>query len=243
MIEICCGSYEDAMHAYQGGARRIELNSALHLGGLTPSLASLTLTKKNTDLQVICMVRPRGAGFCYKEVEYEQMKEDAIFLLENGADGLAFGFLNEDSTIDENRTKEFVSLIQSYGKEVVFHRAYDCVVDPFKSIELLISLGVDRILTSGLQAKAMDGKELLKTLQATYGDIIELLAGSGMNASNAKAMMEYTGIQQIHSSCKDWCVDETTIGKYVNYSYGPTTHEKDYDFVSVALVKDLMASV
>ena len=63
MIEICCGSYEDALAAYRGGAKRVELNSALHLGGLTPSVASLILTKKNTDLKVIAMVRPRGAGF------------------------------------------------------------------------------------------------------------------------------------------------------------------------------------
>ena len=80
MIEICCGSYEDAMNAYLGGAKRIELNSALHLGGLTPTLGSLILTKKNTDLKVICMVRPRGAGFCYNDMEFEQIMEDARIL-------------------------------------------------------------------------------------------------------------------------------------------------------------------
>ncbi len=85
MIEICCGSYEDAINSYIGGAKRIELNSALHLGGLTPSIGSLTLTKKNTDLKVICMVRPRGAGFCYNDIEFEQMMEDARVLLENGS--------------------------------------------------------------------------------------------------------------------------------------------------------------
>ena len=87
IIEICCGSYEDALNAYHGGAKRIELNNALHLGGLTPSLATLKLTKKNTNLKVITMVRPRGAGFCYNEIEFEVMKEDAKSLLENGADG------------------------------------------------------------------------------------------------------------------------------------------------------------
>ena len=84
IIEICCGSYEDALNAYHGGAKRIELNNALHLGGLTPSLATLKLTKKNTNLKVITMVRPRGAGFCYNEIEFEVMKEDAKSLLENG---------------------------------------------------------------------------------------------------------------------------------------------------------------
>lgn len=69
VIEICCGSYEDAINAYRGGAKRIELNSALYLGGLTPSIATLELIKRNTDLEVICMVRPRGAGFCYSDLE------------------------------------------------------------------------------------------------------------------------------------------------------------------------------
>lgn len=89
IVEICCGSYEDALNAYRGGASRIELNSALHLGGLTPSLASLVLTKKHTDLKVITMIRPRGAGFCYSEDEFEVMKADTLLMMEHGADGVA----------------------------------------------------------------------------------------------------------------------------------------------------------
>lgn len=76
MIEICCGSYEDALAAYQGGAKQIELNSALALAGLTPSLASLKLTKDHTDLKVICMVRPRAAGFCYRDEEFRVMMKE-----------------------------------------------------------------------------------------------------------------------------------------------------------------------
>ena len=137
LVEICCGSYEDALNAYKGKAKRIELNSALYLGGLTPSLASLKLTKKNTNLKVITMVRPRGAGFYYNDIEFEVMKEDARCLLENGADGIAFGCLNEDGTIHEKQTKEMIDIIKEYQGEVVFHRAFDCVKDPYVSIELL----------------------------------------------------------------------------------------------------------
>lgn len=240
MIEICCGSYEDAMNAYLGGAKRIELNSALHLGGLTPTLGSLILTKKNTDLKVICMVRPRGAGFCYNDMEFEQIMEDARILLENGADGLAFGFLNEDCTIDVHKTKLMVDLIKRYNKEAVFHRAFDCVRNPIESIEMLINLKINRLLTSGLREKAIDGKELLKKLQKQYGDKIEILAGSGINASNVKELMEYTKINQVHSSCKVWCYDRTTSGDYVNYCYGPTGNENDYDCVSKTLVEQLV---
>ena len=106
VAEICCGGYEDALAAYHGGAKRIELNSALYLGGLTPSLGTLILTKKNTDLKVIAMVRPRGAGFCYSAADFEVMKADAELLLQNGADGIAFGCLNENGEIEENQTRD-----------------------------------------------------------------------------------------------------------------------------------------
>ena len=90
--EICCGGYEDALQASRGGARRVELNSALYLGGLTPGLGTLKLTKEKTDLTVISMVRPRGGGFCYSEAEYAAMLRDAEELLRAGTDGIAFGF-------------------------------------------------------------------------------------------------------------------------------------------------------
>ncbi len=117
MVEICCGSYEDAWNAYQGGAQRIELNSALYLGGLTPTIGSLLMTKKNTNLKVISMVRPRGGGFCYSDKEFENIKQDVILLLEHGSDGLAFGFLNHDQTIDLEKTKEIVTIIKKHNKE------------------------------------------------------------------------------------------------------------------------------
>ena len=195
LVEICCGSYEDALNAYKGKAKRIELNSALYLGGLTPSLASLKLTKKNTNLKVITMVRPRGAGFYYNDIEFEVMKEDARCLLENGADGIAFGCLNQDGSINEKQTK------------------------------------------------AMDGKELIKDLQTKYGKHIEILAGSGINASNAREMMNDTGINQVHSSCKDWINDPTTKTHEVSYSYAPAPHENDYDVVSIELVEEIVRSI
>lgn len=243
IVEICCGSYEDALNSYRGGAKRIELNSALHLGGLTPSLASLKLTKQNTDLKVITMIRPRGAGFHYSDAEFEVMKADTILMMENHADGIAFGCLDEEGCVNEKQTKEIIDIVKKYHGEVVFHRAFDCVKDPYQTIELLISLGVDRILTSGLENKAMDGKELIKDLQAKYGNQIEILAGSGMNASNAKEMMDYTGIHQVHSSCKDWLTDPTTACNHVSYAYASSPHEMDYDVVSQTLVEKLVKSI
>lgn len=243
IVEICCGSYEDAWNAYQGGAKRIELNSALHLGGLTPSLASLLLTKQKTDLKVITMIRPRGAGFHYTDKEFEVMKIDTRIMMENHADGIAFGCLDENGCVDIQQTKEIIDIVKEYQGEVVFHRAFDCVKDPYTTIELLIKLGVDRILTSGLEAKAMEGKELIKSLQEKYGKQIEILAGSGINATNAKEIMEYTGITQVHSSCKDWLKDPTTSCNHVTYAYATSPHESDYDVVSQELVKKIVKSI
>ena len=243
LIEVCCGSYYDALQAFKGGADRVELNSALHLGGLTPTLGSLRLTKENTDLKVICMDRPRSAGFHYDGEDFEVMKEDARLLMENGADGIAFGCLDENGNVDEKQTAKIISIIREYHGEVVFHRAFDCVKDPYSSIETLISLGVDRILTSGLKAKAMQGIDLIKDLQDKYGDRIQLLAGSGMNATNAKQMMDETGIYQVHSSCKNWLNDPTTTGDEVTYSFAPEPHENDYDAVDEGLVRKLVESI
>ena len=243
IVEICCGSYYDALQAYLGGSKRIELNRSLHLGGLTPSMATLKLVKQKTDLNVICMVRPRGAGFYYSDEDFEVMLEDAKLLMENGADGLAFGILDEHGNIDVKRNQALIDIIKQHHGIAVFHRAFDCVEDPFKAIELLIQLGVDRLLTSGQQDKAMQGKDLIKSLQEKYGDQIEILAGSGVNASNAKELMEYTHISQVHSSCKDWLNDSTTSSKYVSYAYGPSGHENDYDVVSRKLVENIVESI
>ena len=237
LFEVCAGSVQDCINAQLGGADRVELNSALYLGGLTPSLAMLKLVKEKTSLKVICMDRPRAAGFCYDDVEIETMFEDAKILLENGADGISFGFLNSDATINVTETKKMVELIHQYQKEAVFHRAFDCVDNPMHAIKQLIDCGVDRILTSGLQPTAMQGTSVLEKLQSEFGDQIELLAGSGINANNIRALKEQTGLHQFHGSCKEWCKDPTTTVGNVSYAY----HESDdYDCVSLEKVRSIV---
>ena len=237
LFEVCAGSVQDCINAQLGGADRVELNSALHLGGLTPSLAMLKLVKEKISLKVICMDRPRAAGFCYDDVEIETMFEDAKILLENGADGISFGFLNSDATINVTETKKMVELIHQYQKEAVFHRAFDCVDDPMHAIKQLIDCGVDRILTSGLQPTAMQGASVLEKLQSEFGNRIELLAGSGINANNIRAIKEQTGLHQFHGSCKEWCKDSTTTVGNVSYAY---QESDDYDCVSLEKVKSIV---
>lgn len=240
VVEICCGSYYDAGQAALGGAKRIELNGALMLGGLTPTTAVVEKVKENLDLKVMAMVRPRGAGFCYLEEELEIMERECRDVLAAGADGAAFGCLKADGSLDEENSKRIVDIIKERGKEAVFHRAFDCTADPFKTMEQLIRLGVDRVLTSGLKPKAMEGRELIRSLQKEFGDRIQILAGSGINGDNAGELIQYTGISQVHSSCKAWREDPTTVKNQVSYSMAGGSHAMCYDVVSAKLVRELI---
>lgn len=243
IAEICCGSYYDAKQAALGGAERIELNSALMLGGLTPTETTLCMVKEDFPLKVIAMVRPRGAGFCYSEEELRVMEEECRRLLECGADGIAFGCLKEDASLDERKNRRLLELIKARGKEAVFHRAFDCSADACLAMEQLIGWGVDRVLTSGLKPRAAEGREMIRRLQADYGTEIQILAGSGVNAGNALELMEYTKISQVHSSCKAWNSDPTTVRNHVSYSIASGEQALCYDVVSKEQVRKLIERI
>lgn len=239
LLEVCTGGYEDALAAYQGGADRIELNQALPLGGLTPSIPVLTMIRKTIPtLQVASMVRPRAGGFCYTDEEYKVMLAECNALLQAGSHGIVFGILKPDCTIDVERSKRIIDLIKTAKREVIFHRAFDNCTDLNTAMETLIALGVDRVLTSGGKATAWEGREMLCKLQKDYGTEIQILAGSGVNAGNIQKLAAYTGLQQFHSSCKAWREDPTTV-QNVSYAIPGAPEDSLYDMVSVGKVREL----
>ncbi|MDN2453347.1 copper homeostasis protein CutC [Lactobacillus sp. UCMA15818] len=243
MLEVCCGGYEDALNASAAGAERIELNSALFLGGLTPTLSSLRLIKQNTNLKVICMVRPRGSGFCYSEVEFQEIQNSARMLLENGADGLSFGFLTKNAEIDLEKTRKIVELVHSYNREAVFHRAFDCSTAAMQSIYKLVDLKVDRLLTSGLHTTAFEGRRYLQQMQTVFGQQIEILAGSGINPANVLQIMNETGIKQVHASCTELISDQTAQGNQADFSYWPMQPKGSHEVVSEFKVEQLLSAI
>ena len=164
---------------------------------------------------------------------------DTKLLLGHGADGIAFGFLKENGTLDTERTKEVICLIHEQGCEAVFHRAFDCALDQKKMMEQLIALGVDRVLTSGGTPDAWTGRETLKRLQSEYGNEITILAGSGVNENNVRELMTYTGVHQVHSSCRVWKKDITTSNEYVDFSYAGIQEKNQYEVVDAAKVHRL----
>ena len=203
-IEICIGNVEDAVKASKYPIDRIELNSALELGGLSPSIETIQYLKNNINTPICCMCRPRGGDFLYNETEFELMLIQAENMLKAKADGIVFGFLNEDKTIDTDKTAKMVSLIKSYGKQAIFHKAFDDTKDMDQAINQLIDLKIDRILTSG-QAQypdILEGCRRIKDLNDGYGDKIELLPGGGVRVDNIIDVIRTSQSNQIHMTSK-----------------------------------------
>ena len=144
LLELCIGCAEDAVIAQKAGADRVELCSALMLGGLTPSAGTIAEVKATVDIPFVAMVRPRGAGFNYSDSDFSVMQRDAEMALEHGADGIVFGILTDSGEIDLDRSRKLIEIAK--GKQIVFHRAFDVVPDPKKSLEQLIEMGVTCLL-------------------------------------------------------------------------------------------------
>lgn len=210
LIETCCASAADAFASAAAGIKRIELNSALALGGLTPSIGSLIQIKTATGLSVMAMLRPRSGGMCYSEDEFDTMCFDAEALLQAGADGLVFGILLENGEIDCKRCRTLRELIGS--KQAVFHRAFDVTPDPFLAMEQLIQLGFTRILTSGQQPSVVQAADLILRLQQQAAGRIEILPGGGLRLHNVEEFIRQTGCTQVHMTPRKCYQDCSTAG-------------------------------
>jgi copper homeostasis protein len=200
LLEIAAYSLESALLAQEYGADRIELCSAPAEGGLTPSIATIKLAKQLLQIPVHVMIRPREGDFCYSDLEFESILLDIESALEAGADGIVCGILLKDGSIDEQRMKLVRDL--SYPKKLVFHRAFDMSDNLFNSMELLISIGADIILTSGGKQSAMEGLAELKKLVQKAGQRIIILPGSGITPDNVQSILKESGANEIHLSAK-----------------------------------------
>ena len=204
-FEICANSVESCLAAQEGGADRVELCAGIPEGGTTPSYGEIKLARKlltKTKLHVI--IRPRGGDFLYTPLELERMEEDIRICRELGVDGVVFGCLTEEGEIDREANRRLVELARPMS--VTFHRAFDRTADPMKALEDIISLGCNRILTSGQHPKAIDGISLLAQLEKKLKEYplppIQLLAGSGVNEENIRQIFDATGIHEYHFSAR-----------------------------------------
>lgn len=234
LIEVCCGSVDDAMIAEKAGADRVELNSSMFFGGLTPSAGSIQYAKEVLTIPVMVMIRPRGGGFCYTDAEFAAMERDVEEALKLGADGIVFGILKEDGTIDEKRCERLVKLAGSM--ETVFHRAIDVVPDPFEALDKLVELGVKRVLTKGQENMFEYGAPVIKKMFQHAAGRIEILP-SGAKIHNVETVLEMTGCSQIHIASYVTRTDTSALGRpnvYFGSALRPPEdryEQVDYSFV------------
>ncbi len=194
-IETCCGSLEDAILSQAAGANRIELNSSLFQGGLTPSAGTLYQVLKEIQIPVMAMIRPRGGGFCYTPEEFRCMVEDIRVFKKMGVQGLVFGILKEDGTVDIERNA--LLLEECSGMETVFHRAIDVVPDRKIALEELISLGFTRILTTAGAPDVMEVLPEMKQMIKQASGRIQILAG-GAQPHTVDHIIAECGCDQLH---------------------------------------------
>ncbi len=199
-IEVCCGSVESAINAQQGGAHRVELCDNLYEGGTTPSAATIRLARERLDIGLHVLVRPRGGDFVYNEVEKQIILQDIEFCKTSGVDGVVVGSLHPDGSIDTDFCKQM--LVCAQPMSVTFHRAFDMCKDPIQALEDLIEMGVGRLLTSGQQNKAFEGKDLIKKLVEIAKDKLIVMPGSGIRPTNIKALFDYTLAREYHVSAR-----------------------------------------
>lgn len=197
-IEVCANSLESALNAQKGGVHRVELCSNLYEGGTTPSMGEISLARELLQIDLNVLIRPRGGDFLYSENEIEIIKRDILFCKEIGVDGVVIGFLKPDGSINKELTKEITELARPMS--VTFHRAFDMCINQEEALKELIEIGVDRVLTSGAQNKAIDGKSLLNKLVKQAGKRIIIMPGSGIRANNISEIIEKTGAREFHAS-------------------------------------------
>jgi len=209
-LEICTASVDDCITAQRGSADRVELNTALALGGLTPSAGMIREAVKAVSIPVIVMIRPRDGGFCYSNSEFKTMQRDIDLALGVGAAGIAFGILLENGRIDRKRNKTILDQLKN--TTAVMHRAFDLTPDPFTALDTCIDLGFNRILTSGQQETALKGAVVLKQLILQSKNRIEILPGSGITPATVESLVQQTGCQQVHCSLSALGTDLSAIG-------------------------------
>lgn len=205
IIEICAASYQSAIAATRAGADRIELCSELGAGGITPSCGMIEEVRHNSDIAMNILIRPRSGDFLYTSEEAEIILRDIAFCARMGVQGIVVGALDPEGNIDRTMAGDWLKAAHRNGLSATFHRAVDNSADILGAVDDIASLGYDRILTSGGKATAFEGMDTIKkmvkmTSGSGLGKKTIIMPGSGVNPSNIKEIVEYTGVSEIHFS-------------------------------------------
>lgn len=211
-LEICANSVTSALIAQKGGASRVELCENLAEGGTTPSYGQIQQARKNLQIDLFPILRPRGGDFVYSDLEFEIMKADLKVIKDLGCNGVVFGILNQAGSVDQQRCAELMKIAKPL--QVTFHRAFDRSTDLFQAMEEIITLGFNRILTSGGQPTAIEGIGTIKKLVTKANGRISIMPGSGVNEMNLEELMLKTEATEFHTTAKSFVQNTSNYADY-----------------------------
>ncbi|MBE1162664.1 copper homeostasis protein CutC [Dyella acidiphila] len=199
LLEIAAGSLASALAAQEGGADRVELCSSLAEGGITPSQGMLAVVRDRVRIPVYVLVRPRAGDFLYDEAEFEIMRRDVETCVQLGFEGVVIGALDADGAVDP-RCRELVAAAGNAG--VTFHRAIDASADLRRSLDAVMALGCERVLTSGGCANALAGAAVIAGLVEQAAGRISIMAGAGIRSQNLAEVVRLTRAHEFHGSAR-----------------------------------------
>lgn len=200
VVEVCVDSVESALAAEAGGAGRIEICDNLQGGGTTPSLGMVKTILDETNIEAVVLIRPRTGDFFYTPYEIEVMRRDIEIFRNSGVDGVVMGALTPDGDVHTKNMK--ILMKEADSMKVTFHRAFDMCRDFEKSLEDIIELKIDRILTSGGEASAFKGKKIIENLiEKSRGRVI-IMAGAGIKSGNLEELLQIKDLKEVHLSGK-----------------------------------------
>lgn len=231
LLEICVFNTATALAAEKAGADRIELCENYANGGTTPSYGYLKTVREQISIPVFPMIRPRGGDYFHTADEIDIIRKDILLCKELGFEGVVFGLLNQDGTIDRDNTARLTEA--AYPLEVTFHRAFDRCKDPIEALETIIDCGCNRILTSGQEPKVMEGLPLVKQLVEQANDRIIIMPGSGLNSSNVASIIRTAGVSEVHTSAR------IRIASTTQYRNEKMPEDFDLDFVDAEEIRKI----
>ena len=237
-IEIATSDYRTTQAAVEGGAHRIELCANLAEGGTTPGYGHIRRCREAFALPIWPIVRRRGGDFLYNDAEFDMMKLDIALCRDLGCDGIVTGLLLSNGEVDRDRLSQLIEL--AYPMPVTFHRAFDRCLHPLEAMETLISLGVERILTSGQQPTAPEGVALIRELQEKASGRITILPGSGVRPENIRSLAEQTGCTEFHGSLRR---REPSAMQFRHPAFAQDPDSYENNSIDVAEVKALIAAL